>query len=219
MAWVAEDTFEGATDEANLTAWSGGTGWAGAWVNAATNLERSDTATAYDGSVSARVVSNAGNTFYTRTLSSSTTSGVVYVALSKSSTSAGENSFSLRSSAGGRAIVRLTAAGNLQAFGSSGAVNLLAGFTVNTWYVVRITFDTTAGTFTAAYSTGGYGTGGTFGTESSSITMFGSGAIDRVGAGGDTGANSWVDYISGTTPFSGGGGSPTPLLMMMGMGS
>lgn len=199
--WTAQDTFEGATDEANLTAWSGGTGWSAAWVNSATNVVFSDTATSYGGTTSARVNSNGGNTFYTRVLSSTvSTTGIMYVAMRKSSTSAGENAFSLRSSVGGRVSVRLTAAGNIDAGAST---RILTGFTANTWYVIRITFDVGAGTYTVAYSTDSFGSAGSWSSESASISMTSSGNIDRVGVGGDTGANSWVDYISGTSPFGG----------------
>lgn len=205
MTWVAIDTFEGATDEANLTSWSGGSGWSAAWVNSATNVEYSDTATASEGTTSARVVSNAGNTFYTRVLTSSiSTTGVMYVSLRKSSTSAGENAFSLRSSAGNRVSLKLNASGN--AVGGSAT---LFAFSANTWYDFRITFDVGAGTYTVAYWTGS-----AWSAESASQSMGASGNIDRVGIGGDTGSNSWVDNITDTDPHADGGGDTTSFFYM-----
>lgn len=194
-AWVAHESFEGYTDESDLAGQSGGSGWSAGWVNAATNLERADTATAYQGTVSARVVSGGGNTFYTRALTTAESgSGVMYVAMRNSVTNSGINSFTLRSNTGFRTVVQLNASGNL----TVGSATLLAGYSANTWYLIRITYNVAAGTYTGAYWTGA-----AWSSETASQTMGNSGNLTMVGIGGDTGSGlSFVDYISGTNPIA-----------------
>jgi len=190
MAWVAIETFEGYADEANLAGQTGGSGWSDGWSNAASNTILSDTATASEGSVSARAVSNAGNTFYTRDLTTAISdAGVIYVSLRKSSTSAGENAFSLRAG-GNRVSCKLDSSGNA-VVGSA----TMFSFSANTWYDIRITFDVSAGTYTGAYWTGS-----AWSAESATQTMGSSGNITKVGIGGDTGSSSWVDNITSVDP-------------------
>lgn len=218
MAFVSEENFDSYADEANLAGASGGSGWGGNWTNGAVNLIRSDTAITYQGAAAARVItSGGGNTFYTRLLTSAISdNGITYVAMHKSVNNAGENAFTLRSSVGQRCNITMNASGNVTSQGTT----ILTGYTANTWYVFRITFSVTAGNYTVAYSTDPFGSAGTFSAESSTITMANSGNIDRVGLGGDTHAGTChTDYISATTPFSAGGSSLTPTLMMMGVGS
>jgi len=200
MAWVAIEDFNGLSDATNLAgqSGSGASGWSAAWVNSATNLIRSTTDQAFDGSsASAEVVSGGGNTFYTRTLTTSISgSGVVYIAMRRTANNSGENAFSLRSSGGNRCGVVMNSAGNLTVGGET-----LVAYSTNTWYVIRITFDVGAGTYTGAYSTGG-----AYSAETSSRTMGSSGNIDRVGIGGDTGTGiDYVGLISDTDPFGASG--------------
>lgn len=197
MAWVAEETFESFSDETDIDGGGGGTGWSGNWTDLGNPLY-ADTATASEGSVSCRCVSNGGgNTFSSRTLTTSLSSGshVMYVSLRKSSTSAGTNSFTLRSSAGFRASILMNTSGNIV----GRTTTIISGYSADTWYDFRLTFDMDAGTYTVAYWTGS-----AWSAESSSISLAGSGAIDRVSIGGDDGANSWVDNISDTDPHAAG---------------
>lgn len=200
MAYVALDKFEGYADEANLAGASGGSGWSANWVNSATNLIYSDTAQNYEtsGLVSSRVVSNAGNTFYTRTFTA-ITSGTfqMYVAMRSNSNSAGTNAFTLRSSTGGRINVSLNqeAAGKLSTF-SGTWTTIISGISANQWYVVEINADVDAATYTMRAHNGTI-----WSSLTTSKAFTSSGNIDRVGIGGDTGASSWVDYIDTTNPI------------------
>lgn len=223
MAWVAEEKFETYSDEQDIHGTAGegaGGGWSGNWADVGNNL-LADNAWSYDGTFSCRVVSAAGgNTFATHLLASSISSGtgIIYVAMRKSSTSAGTNSFTIRSSVGFRMNIVMDASGNVD----SRTTRIITGFTANQAYLFRLTYDYEAATYTVAYSTDPNGSAGTFSAESVSIAMANSGALDRVGMGGDTGANSWVDYISASSPFTGGGGVTVPrqrhTMLMMGVG-
>lgn len=197
MAWVADADFNELSD-GDLPAQSGGTGWSAAWVDSGngTNYDVQGTVT-YEGA-KAVINSTNANAFTTRVLSSATTSGVVYFAARPGNASSGQIVFTLRNAGGGRANVVFGATGNITAGGNT----VLAGYSAGTWYVIRLTFDSDAGTYSAAYSTGAYGTAGTFSADSSSATMGGSGDIDRIGIDKDarTGSDYW-DYISPTSPF------------------
>lgn len=213
MAWVAEDTFDSDTD-GDLPGQANGTGWSAAWANGGngTNYDIQGTTT-YQGAKAVLNNTNA-NAFVTRTLTTAISdSGVMYFACRPGSNSAGQLVFTLRSSVGGRANVVFNSSGNITAGGNT----VLTGYSANTWYVIRITFSVTGGTYSAAYSTGTYGSAGTFSADSATATMTSSGNIDRVGIDKDARvASDYFDYISGTSPFT--AATSTPLRMMMGMG-
>ena len=210
MSWVAEEDFESYADESDLKTQSGGSGWSAAWTGGA-NTVYADTATASEGSVSSRTVSNSGNTFYWRTLTTTiSTTGIIYYSMRKSSTGSGVNSVALRSSGGGRFQVRLDNSGNIQAYNqNTTAWVTLTSFSANTWYDIRVTFDVSASSFSVSYWTGS-----AWATESATFGMQGSGNIDRISVGGDTGSNSWVDKITATDPHA-GGGSPADNALSM----
>ena len=197
MAWVAEENFDSYSDNVDIAGKTGGSGWSAGWVNGATELIRSTTDQAQGGSVSAEVVSGTGNTFYTRLLTTEISSGtgITYVAMRMSVNNSGTNVFSIRSSAGGRISLNFLSNGNIISL----AETLVTGFTVNIWYVFRITWNFTAGTYTVATSADG----GAYGSESASISMANSGNFDRVALAGDSGSGfSFTDTISATDPLA-----------------
>jgi hypothetical protein len=205
MAWTAVETFNTYSD-GDLAGNNGGSGWSGAWVNAASEVINVQGTTVYEG---AKAVSNngAGNYFYTRDLSSSVggDGNVIYVAIRRSSTSTGELSFSIRNASNGsKWAVRLNASGNLTLVGAT-TTTVLAGYSANTWYAIRLTFNVTSDTAVVAYSTSGYQSGGSWSSDSSSVAAANTGNVDRIGLGGDLGSTTLYDYISGVDPLPAGG--------------
>ncbi len=201
MAWVAIETFSGYSD-GNLSGNNGGSGWSNAWQASTPEFQVQGT-TVYEGAKAVSCASAGGsNPFQTRNLTTSiSTSGVVYVAIRRNSTSTGELSFTLRNSSNGaRVSVKLNASGNMT-LGGTTTVTVITGYTANQWYVARITFNVAGNSATMAYSTGTYGGGGTYSSESSAVTMTNSGDVDQVGLGGDGGSTIYYDYISGTDPL------------------
>lgn len=196
MAWTAEADFNDLS-VADLTGQSGGSGWTGAW-SGSTNFDV-QASVAYEG---ANAVSNAGGSNIARTLTTSRVTGIVYIAMRKSSNSSGGKKSRLRQSGGGiRVQINMLSSGNIVA-DASGSVTLVSGYSANTWYVFRITFDTGAGTYTTATSTDAFGTAGTFSAESATSTMGSTGNISDVMFDSDTGDTGYWDYISDTTPFT-----------------
>lgn len=206
MAWIADANFNGLTD-GDLNGQAGGSGWSNNWGDvgsfqpAFTDVQGT---TVYEG---AKGVRNAGGiSAIGRTLTTALTSGntgVIYMALRRTTTAGTENcNITFRTSGdAARMSVVLNASGNLVITGTT-TVTLLAGYSADTWCVVRVTYDMTAGTFTGAYSTDAYGTAGTFSTESSSVTMASSGDIAWVVLNGGDSNTGLHDYISPTSPFT-----------------
>lgn len=198
MAWVAVETFEGYTVGESLNGKNGGSGWAGAWTSNALPLITSSVV--YEGT---RAVSDAGgNPAAVRVLSSaiSDSNSVVYVAMRRSSSGAGAHYFVLaNSSSSARVTIKFDNAGNITGNGTT-----VTSYSADTYYVLRITLNTSGNTYTVAYSTGAYGSAGTFSSDTAAISMASSGDIDRVTFDADTGANSYWDYISPTSPFVAG---------------
>lgn len=203
MAWTATDDFNGYSN-GDLAGQGGGSGWSGNWVNGLTAQMLVTGAQTYEGAKSVDTNDASSNTFYYRLLASpiSSNGNVMYYALRKSLNNSGEVMGGLRSSGGSRLSVALNAAGNLTLSGST-VVDLVTGFSVNTWYIVRVTFNVVANTATAAWSTASFGGTGSWSAESSAITMAGSGDIDRFQIQSDPNAGtSFLDYISDTEPFT-----------------
>jgi len=209
MTWVAEETFEGYSDEANIAGQTGGSGWSAGWTNNASKIIPSDTALASEGSVSARTNNGtASNTYYQRLLSTAiSTDGVCYVSLASSQQTGGQNAFALRSSAGGRVQTRLYN-GYLQYYNVSWTN--ITPFTNSQFIDVRITFSVTSSNFSVSYWTGS-----AWATDTSNASMLGSGNIDRISIAGDTGGgNFWIDNITGTDPNA--SGTDYPLTAVVG---
>lgn len=201
MAWVAIENFNSYAD-GDLAGETGGSGWNGAWVNGLTQTMSVTAVQEYEGAKGVLTNHNVSNTFYYRLLTSaiSTNGNVVYFAMRKSLNNSGEVSCGLRSSSGSRLSIAMNASGNIT-LGGSTSVTLVSGFTVDTWYVFRLTFNVVAGTATAAVSTAAYGGTRSWGSESSSVTMASSGDIDRFQIQSDANAGtSYIDYISPIDP-------------------
>lgn len=196
MTWVATDSFDGYST-GNLAGKNGGSGWGGAWVNSAVNVINVSTGAAYDGANSAAVIANGGNTFYTRLLSATANSGVMYFAMRASGSVGGNQVLTLRSSIGFRVGVQMTST-NILLLGGGTTRTVVSGYSTNTWYVIRLTYDTSTNATIA------YNTGGGWSSESLTVGFSNSGNIDRVGLGGDTAnVTYYTDYISDTDPFGG----------------
>jgi len=204
MAWVAVADFNALTT-ADLAGQAGGTGWTGNWVNGAVAAMNVTAAQAWEGAKSVDINDAVSNTFYYRELASAVTGdgNIVYFALRRSLNNSGECSGGLRSNTApgnSRVSVGLKANGNLELGGTS-TVTLLTGYAVNTWYVIRLTFNVDAGTATAAYSTNTFGGTLTFSAESSAVTMASSGDITRFQIQADANAGTdFLDLITGTNP-------------------
>jgi len=203
MAWTAVENFDSYSD-GDLAGNNGGSGWSGAWANGAVEVIDVNGTQTYQGAKSVTDNSAVNNAFYTRDLTSAVTGdgNIVYLAMRKGSTSSGLLNVSIRNSgSGNRAEVRFNTSGNLVLVGTTTAT-ILAGYSADTFYAIRLTFNVTAGTSTAAYSTGTFGGGGSWSSESSAVTMNNSGNIDRIGLGRDAGTSTdYWDYISGTDPL------------------
>lgn len=208
MAWVAVENFDSYSD-GDLAGENGGTGWSGAWANGAVEvLDVAGTQT-YQGAKAVTDNSAVNNSFYTRDLTSAVSGdgNIVYFAMRKGSTSSGLLNINIRNSgSGNRAEVRFNTSGNLVLVGTT-TVTLLAGYSADTWYAIRLTFNVTAGTATAAYNSGSG-----WSSESSAVTMNNSGNIDRIALGRDAGTSTdYWDIITATDPTVLGGNRLTLL--------
>lgn len=221
MAWTAVENFNTYAD-GDLAGESGGSGWSAAWDNAATAVINVTGVQAYEGAKSIEVADGSTFTLYQRDLTSALTGdgNVFYVAMRRSGISAGgDQTIIFRNIASGsRCGLKLAGGGNIQITGTT-AVDVLASYSFDTWYALRVTLNVTAGTATAAYSTGTYQGGGSWSSESSPVTMTNSGNIDRLQINCDAESGTeYIDYISGVDPLpavgggSFGGGSNLSLL-------
>jgi len=201
MAFVSEDKFD-LYANGDLAGKNGGAGWGGAWVNAATQTQSVQGTTVYQGQKAVTISNGAGNTFYTRALAAGVSGdgNVLYFAIRRTLNNSGEISISARSNSGvnSRVAVKMNNAGNITLVGTT-TVTALTGYSTSTQYAIRLTVNVTAGTATMAYSTGAYGSGGSWSAESSSVTLSSTGNIDAIGLGTDTSAS--TDTIDAITPF------------------
>lgn len=197
MAWVATDNFDSYSN-GDLNGGSGGSSWSTNW-SGSTSFDVQGT-TVYQGS-KAITNTNNGEVSIQRTFSA-VSDGVVYFAVRKTSNSAGGFLISLRNSSdSSRGYVFFDNSSNIIA----GTGTVLSGYSANTWYVIRLTFNATLGTYSAAYSTDAFGTAGTFSADSTPAVMGNTGDITRIQFAhdydGGTGVTSYFDYISPTSPF------------------
>ena len=206
MAWTASADFNGLSD-GNLAGQGGGSGWSGNWVNGLTAQMLVTGTTTYEGAKSVDTVDASSGTFYYRALTSAVSGNgnIVYFAMRKSLNNSGEVSGGLRTAGTpgtSRVAVKLDASGNIVLSGST-SVTVLAGYSVDTWYVIRLTFNVDANTATVAYSTTAFGGSGAWSAESSAVTMNSTGDIGNFQIQSDPNAGtSYLDYISPTEPFS-----------------
>lgn len=218
MAWVAEALFDDLTN-GTVVGQGGGSGWADNWGDVGgTGALQVSTTSPYEGTKA--LVTAAANLAVGRSLTTALTggnSGVIYMAMKRSATGGAENmNITFRTSGdAARFGVHFDPDGNIYLGAGAGRVSLGA-YAGGTWYVIRVSYDMTAGTCTAAISTGTYGSAGTFGSESSAFTMLSSGDVAWVVPNtGDTGTASF-DYISPTSPFTAG---TVGNLMTLGVGT
>lgn len=203
---AAQATFEGLSN-ANLNGQAGGVGFSGNWTVSSGTTFAVQATTAYEGGQAVQCTNPTGQNVY-RALSTAVSGDfVVYVAVRRSSTSAGSLIFSLRDTGatGGnsRAKFTMNSSGNIILGDGGSTTTLLAGYSADTWYVIRLTGNTSTNNLTAAYSTGSYGGGGTFSSESSAVTMVNSGDIGNVMLDGDSGTvNNFFDLITPTNPLT-----------------
>lgn len=196
MTWVATADFNGLTN-GDLNGQGGGSGWSANWSgNTEFDVEGG---TVFEGTKAVEDVTNASRTI-SRDLTSSTTSGVLYVALRKSTTSAVTWSFRLQAT--GTILFSIDMDGSSQLAIANGLFSnqvLVNPFSINTWYTIRVTFDSS--NVTAAYSTAAFGAAANWSAESPAYGR-NSGSVNRVLISRSTGvANCYIDYISDTSPF------------------
>lgn len=162
------------------------------------------TATVYEGT-KALGSSVTTNSIIGRSLATELTgAGVVYVSMYRNNSNTGSAlatiAFFRNSSGANRFAVFLSGATGNMGGDLAGAV-VLADYSLNTWYTLRITYDMSANTYTVAYSTDAYGTVGTFSSESATYTMSNSGAVTGISLRAGTHDRGFIDYISSETPF------------------
>lgn len=216
MAWVAEEDFE-YSNGTDLTSQTGGSGWSAAWAKGGTTTKVADTSVKYANTASLKGVSaSVGTGNHERQLTTDLTGdgNILYFALRRSSSSSGSHRVNFRNTTdSGRIDVWMASDGNIYLKGlpSGTQRTLVSGYSVDTWYVIRLTINVTSATATAAVSTDAYNTAGTFGTESAS-SAFTAGnlryvLLDTDPNGVGSGVTMYWDYISPTSPFSTGGAS------------
>lgn len=165
-AWVATDNFESYTIGNNLNTLNGGTGWATAWSvsGGASSATIIATPTGGDGANAAQcdvATAQCSRTF------TGTTSGTVSFMVQFNAAISSNADTVLRAGASTRAYCTFDTSGNYRCLNASAAwTNIIVGVTANTWYTIKIKFDTGAGTFQVSANGGAY---------SAAITMRGVG--------------------------------------------
>lgn len=194
MAWTAVDDFNSYSD-GDLNTLNGGTGWNGAW-SGSSNFDVQGS-TVYEGS---KAVTNTVSSNISRSLTTpvSGDGNVMYIAMRKTTNNDGGMRLLLDSAGDRRVSISFNSGGNIL-----GEATTITSYSANTWYVLRITLNTDANTYTVATSTGAYGSASTFSADSSAIAMTGAsgGDIATVIFDVDVGGDAFYDYISGTSPF------------------
>ena len=140
-AWTSEDNFNSYSDGNNLNGGSGGSGWGGNWTQYNSNQITTETSVTYEGAAAAKTTVNAA--VYYRNLSSSLTSGSVYVAMQKTSTSSGNWYFTLEQGAfpNDRMVIRAFTDGNIAIYDNSLGYQTITTYNPNQWYVINVEFD------------------------------------------------------------------------------
>lgn len=203
MAWVASADFNGLTN-GNLAGQGGGSGWSNNWGDSGGDASGYTVqgTTVYEG---AKAVTSSGTGAAGRALTTpiSSGTGIVYLAMRRTQTTGTEvTNISFRNASSGQARmqVRMDNSANIVLTGVIN-VTVLAGYSANTWYAIRVTYDMTLGTYTGAYSTSAFGSGGSWSAESSATTMLNTGDIDWVVMNQGDPDTAFFDYISPTDPL------------------
>lgn len=208
MAWVAEDTFDSYSD-GDLHGNNGGTGWAGAWnADGAYDVEGT---TVYQGAKAVTGVNANANA--SRTLSSSTDSGVIYFALRMSTHGAGtgDAAFDLRTNGGADNRIRTQFrgdSGNVTISDGGGVATIITGFDAGTFYLFEVTFD--AGNNHSVR----YHNGVNWSVSAGPYAAANNGSIDTVIFNGGSNQTMFYDYISPTNPIQ-----TKPFRTLLGVGS
>jgi hypothetical protein len=214
MAWTAEDTIE-SYSVGTLNAGAGGTGWSGDW-GAVGSFNPSQfsvvTTTAYEGTKAVIADGGTGPAIGRALSTSISASAVLYIAMRRTTTGGvNEGQFTLRNTSDQQRVgVFFNISGRIILGSGGGAVDV-APYSINTWYVIRLTFNPATNAATMAYSTNSYGSAGTFSAESSSYTMGNTGDVAWLVLNGGDDDTMMFDYISGTSPFV-AGKLPAPIL-------
>lgn len=209
-AWVAVENFEYGSGT-DLNGQSGGSGWSAAWTEAGTTGIAGNTSVFYEGTASVSATSaNVGTGNNERQLTTDLTGNgnIVYVAMRRSVNNSGSHRFNFRDTGdNNRFSLAMKANGNIDLLSGTGGTSqtIVSGYSVDTWYVFRLTINTTAGTVTAAYSTDAYGSSGSFSSESSAATYTAGDLryvlLDADPDGAGSGATMYWDYMNSATPF------------------
>lgn len=210
-AWVADADFN-ALNTTTLDGQAGGSGWSSNWGTGGSyqcSLMSVQTSVVYEG---AKAVGSSGVSTCERDLTTalSGNGNILYVAIYSTGTQTTDPSnYTFRTTGDAtRLRLDLSTNGNLTLHGTTDVA--LTTYSSNTWYVVRLTINVTSNTATAAWSTGAYGSAGTFSAESSAVTMISSGNITGLYPTQQNVAT-YFDYISATSPFV-AASAPTSIL-------
>jgi len=228
MAWTAVEDFEDYADATSISGLNGGTGWAGAWsLTGGTLVTNSSPVYQSTRGITATSAGLGGNNAERQLSSDVSGSFVIYCAMRRSSNSSGEIRWNFRNTGDSdRISVVMKADGIAYIRGVTTGANLasIGSYSADTYYVFRITGDTSTGSVSAAMSSDAFGSAGSFGTESSSVS-FNTGDLRYVlidfADGAGTGVTNYWDYLSATSPFAGGGGATAPIiqnLALLGVG-
>lgn len=201
MAWVAEADFNGLSD-GDLNGQGGGTGWTGNWAGG-TNYDVQGT-TRYEGAKA--IIGDNSSIDRTLTTAVSGDGNIVYFAARRSVTNSGQSYVHFQSAGGSRCGIIMNNAGAIKTYPGS-ASTILASYSANTWYVFKLTMNVASNTFDVDYSTGAYGSAGTWTTGVAGVAMSSTGNITKVTYDLDTNGTQTqlFDYISGVSPFTAAG--------------
>lgn len=202
MAWTGVENFD-SYSTGDLAGGSGGSGWSTNWSNGASAQIVVSTTVSDTGSNSVQISNASGNTFYTRNYTAST-SGDVYFAMYKTSTTAPLSKVTFRNASGGEVgSIGLDNAGNIEMRDNTPPAFVDVGtYTANTWYYFHVNYDTSTGKYKARWTTTG-----TWGSWTAEYDLKNTSAWTTLGIGADSTSNhTYVDSITDTDPFAAAGG-------------
>lgn len=173
--WTATVPLDVGGDNANVTGTGDGTGWSGNWAQgssgADSGMDYDNTRARPDGS-DFHLESTAGDHSITRSLTTSVDTGIVQFYLQTDST--GSITFRLQIGSGGsdRCGIRMGSSDIEITDGlSQNPVTFVSSYAADTWFLIHLKFDSTAGTCSAREDS--------VSTFSSNVTMSNSGNIDE----------------------------------------
>ena len=198
MAWVAEENFD-SYSTGDLDTKNGGSGWSAAWV--ATSGTMTVSTGEFLNSPNSVLTSNAGGGYYTRVLTSTFSTGVLYFAAYMAAGAAGFV-FNLRDGGLSTMGITLTAGGDIQILRRTPSISWLTvgTYSDDTMYIFEMDIDITSDQYRIRWKE----EGGSYGSYTSYVTPRTTNAIDRVTLNANSGATAkYFDALSASDPDSG----------------